>query len=620
MATFDSTKRSLADLIKDITLGKIQLPDFQRGWVWDDEHIRSLLVSVARSFPIGAVMLLETGGEAKFQIRPVEGIALDASVNAERLILDGQQRLTSLTQVLALQKPVDTTDDKKREVQRVYYIDIQKALDGQIEEAFIGVDENRKITKNFGRDVVLDLSTRDLEYENFYFPCSDLLSDSDWLSGLFSHSPHKMAAFFEFQKNVIKTFGNYQLPIIELRKDNGKLAVCVVFEKVNTGGVPLSVFELVTATYAAEGFNLRDDWYGSTLHKIGGRRKKLDKEATLKSIQATDFLQAVTLLHTLQLHQDDLSAGKTGKQVSAVSAKREAILNVPRSTYETWADQLADGFLLAAKFLRKQCIFGVKDLPYRTQVIPLACLLTKLKERWLEPKIYEKLSRWYWCGVLGELYGGAVETRIANDLDEVLNWIEEGDSEPRTVADAGFRPNRLDTLKTRNSAAYKGVHVLMMREGSRDFFWKETVGKLDIEDVAIDIHHIFPKDWCEKATPKISPRIYDSILNKTPISYKANRMIGGKAPSQYLETLQQHKQVGLSDADMDDLLRTHHIDPAFLRADNFQAFMEARKLSLLRLIENAMGKQILPSETDSAIEEEGEEGDEWVAASIGSTA
>lgn len=241
----------------------------------------------------------------------------------------------------------------------------------------------------------------------------------------------------------------------------------------------------------------------------------------------------MTLLHTLGLHRNDLSAGKTGKQVSAVSAKREALLNVPRSIYEAWADQLADGFLLAAKFLRKQCIFSVKDLPYRTQVIPLACLLTKLKERWLEPKIYEKLSRWYWCGVLGELYGGAVETRIANDLDEVLNWIEDGDSEPRTVADAGFRPNRLDTLKTRNSAAYKGVHVLMMREGSRDFFWKETVGKLDMEDVSIDIHHVFPKDWCEKTTPRISPRIYDSILNKTPISYKANRMIGGKAPSLY---------------------------------------------------------------------------------------
>jgi hypothetical protein len=160
----------------------------------------------------------------------------------------------------------------------------------------------------------------------------------------------------------------------------------------------------------------------------------------------------------------------------------------------------------------------------------------------------------------------------------------------------------------------------MMREGSRDFFWKETVGKLDIEDVAIDIHHIFPKDWCEKATPRISPRICDSILNKTPISYKANRMIGGKAPSLYLEMLQKHKQVGLSDAEMDDILRTHYIDPALLRADNFQGFIEARKLSLLSLIESAMGKQILPPETDSAIGEDDEEGDEWVAASVGSTA
>src|SRR5438477_12647428 len=106
MSTFDSTKTRLADLLKDITAGKLQLPDFQRGWVWDDEHIRSLLVSIARSFPIGAVMLLETGGEARFQVRLIEGIELpgDTSRLAEQLILDGQQRLTSLTQVLKLEK------------------------------------------------------------------------------------------------------------------------------------------------------------------------------------------------------------------------------------------------------------------------------------------------------------------------------------------------------------------------------------------------------------------------------------------------------------------------------------------------------------------------------------
>ena len=107
MSTFDSTKRLLPEILTDIVKGKIQLPDFQRGWVWDDDHIRSLLVSVARSFPVGAVMLLETGGEARFQLRPVEGITLPANAaGAELLILDGQQRLTTLTQVLALKTAV----------------------------------------------------------------------------------------------------------------------------------------------------------------------------------------------------------------------------------------------------------------------------------------------------------------------------------------------------------------------------------------------------------------------------------------------------------------------------------------------------------------------------------
>jgi uncharacterized protein with ParB-like and HNH nuclease domain len=96
MSNIDSTKTKLADLLEDIVEGLIQLPDFQRGWVWDDEHIRSLLVSIARSFPIGAIMLLETGGEARFQVRPVEGVSVSKANGAEMLILDGQQRLTSL--------------------------------------------------------------------------------------------------------------------------------------------------------------------------------------------------------------------------------------------------------------------------------------------------------------------------------------------------------------------------------------------------------------------------------------------------------------------------------------------------------------------------------------------
>jgi hypothetical protein len=247
--------------------GRLQLPDFQRGWVWDDEHIRSLLVSIARSFPIGAVMLLEIGGAVRFQVRPVEGVDLPqpSADLAEELILDGQQRLTSLTQVLRLAKPVATRDAKKKELQLHYYFDIDKALEGpaSLADAIVAVDEERTLRGDFGRKVVLDLSTQEKELAAFHFPCSQILDSSKpGSTRSFRPTDERFKRFIQFRKEVLDPFRSYMLPVISLKKATSKEAVCLVFEKVNTGGVPLSVFELVTATFAADGFNLRDDWFG----------------------------------------------------------------------------------------------------------------------------------------------------------------------------------------------------------------------------------------------------------------------------------------------------------------------------------------------------------------------
>ena len=603
MSTFDSTKTPLPEIIKQITEGKVQLPDFQRGWVWDDDHVRSLLVSVARSFPVGAVMLLDTGGDIRFQVRPIENLNFTGAIpEPERLILDGQQRLTSLTQVLALDTPVKTRNEKGKPIRRFYYIDINAALeDEQLDEAFIAVEEDRTIKTNFGRDIVLDLSSPQKECEAFYFPCNQILNSDAWEEDLQEFVPEKFGAYMQFRKQVLNAFRSYQLPLIALGKSTSKEAVCLVFEKVNTGGVPLSVFELVTASFAAESFNLRDEWYGSTLRKVTGRAERLKAEPVLDGVEPTDFLQAISLLHTHEKRRDDVAAGKTGKAVSAVSAKRGSVLSLTLQEYQRWAPNVKAGFLLAAKFLRKECFFAARDLPYRTQLVPLAAVLSQLKERWLEPKIHDKLTRWFWCGVLGELYGGAVETRMANDLEEVLAWIDGAGEEPRTIFDAAFQPSRLSTLRSRLSAAYKGLNTLILREGANDFFWKATIQELDHEEVALDIHHIFPKDWCEKQG--IKPAVFNAIINKTPISYKANRMIGAKAPSSYLLSLQTHKQVKLDDEAMNAILQSHRIDPATLRADDFKRFYELRQESLLSIVENAMGK----SAVRDAVEEIGDE-------------
>ena len=590
MSTFDSTKRSLPEILGDIVKGKIQLPDFQRGWVWDDDHIRSLMVSIARSFPVGAVMLLETGGEARFQLRGVEGVTIQPNVNAELLILDGQQRLTTLTQVLAINVPVKTRTDKGKPIERHYYWHIPTALEGgdRLDDSIVAVEPDRLLKSDFGRHVDLDLSSVEKECTQLYFPCDQILNSDLWEEALYKFAKENVPQFIMFRNEVIKAFRTYQLPVIQLHKSTSKEAVCLVFEKVNTGGVPLNVFELMTATFAADGYNLRDDWYGSRERNVSSRFERLCKDVILEQVETTDFLQAITMLHTLSKRQADWAAGKRDKQVTPVSAKRVSILSLELSDYKKWADLAEKGFTFSASFLRKEHIRDPRELPYRTQLAPLAAVLSFLQERWREPKINNKLSRWYWCGVLGELYGGAVESRIANDVEELLLWVSDDEAIPRTVAEANFSPDRLDRLQSRLSAAYKGINMLVLRDGAKDFFWKAEIKELGEEGIDLDIHHIFPKAWCESNS--ISSDIYNSIINKTPISYKANRMIGGSAPSVYLHKLQQHTQVQMQDAEMDELVKSHLINEEALRANDFNKFYQMRKESLLNLISKAMGK------------------------------
>ena len=82
----------LKDILDQIGRGEVQLPEFQRGWVWDDPHIRSLIASVSLGYPIGAVMFLEAGG-VPFKPRLFEGVCLTPQPTPKTFVLDGQQRV-----------------------------------------------------------------------------------------------------------------------------------------------------------------------------------------------------------------------------------------------------------------------------------------------------------------------------------------------------------------------------------------------------------------------------------------------------------------------------------------------------------------------------------------------
>lgn len=576
--------RPLTDLMKAVDNGAAQLPDFQRGWVWDDGRIKALILSVLHNFPVGAAMFLEYGNESiHFKHKPIEGSDADPVAEPDELILDGQQRLTSLYNALYSKKPVHTKTDKGKEIDRYYYLDIEKALDSSAddEEVVISIPATRQITSDFGRRIEKDLSTRQDEFRLKMFPLNIILNSGEeqgWQNeyyAYYNYDPAIIQQFTELFFKIIMPTQKYAMPVILLDKETPKEAVCQVFENVNTGGVSLTVFELVTAIFAMDDFPLRKDWEE--------RREMYFSGDLLNIVTATDFLTALTLLSSFR-------SGGT------VSCKKKDVLALTLTVYKQYADDLCRGFAIADRLLQEERIFSSRDLPYSTQLIPLAAICTVLMEgnRIYTATIRNRVKQWYWCGVFGELYGSANETRYANDLTQVVKWITDSDDLPKTVTDFFFNPTRLLGLQSRQSAAYKGIMALILKNHARDFNSGAEIDFSTYSNEKIDIHHVFPKDYCIRQEYDKSK--WNSIVNKTPISAGSNREIGGVAPSIYLSKIE--KRGSVLPADLDCYVETHWIDHMLLRNDDFQEFIIDRAKKLLSAIEAATGRTISGKDSD----------------------
>lgn len=594
---FQTPLYELSEYLKWTTTGKLQLPDFQRSYKWDEERVRQLLVTILRGHPLGVVMLLRSGNDQiRFKPRPIEGSGAPESQHAEWLLLDGQQRLTTLTQALTGDGVVHTMDSRGKLMDRCYYVDIRLALEGEdrIDEAVFSMPADRVERTDFGREVVRDFSTPDLERYAGVFPIR-LLFSSETMSWLFRLGDIEQAE--AFNERVLQPARTYNIPAIELDKETSKAAVATVFEKVNTGGLALNVFELLTATFAGDkdyfdahgtDFRLNDDWkltqQGFASHPVLG------------GLENTDFLQAVTLLTTRKRNLAHL-----GSRRPAISAKREDVLKLTLSDYLEWVDPLRKAFAWAADFLADRHIFDVRFLPYPKQLVPLACIKVVMggDADLLGPR--ERLVRWFWCGILGELYGGAIETRFVRDLEQVPAWArnDPGAATPNTVNDATFVESRLHSLRTRNAAAYKGIYALLLGNQARDWMEDKALDKVQYASLAVDIHHIFPKAWCDKND--IEDEWRESIVNKTAISAVTNRTIGGAAPSSYLEVIERKAQI--TPERLDTLLEAHLVPAALLRDDDFDEFFDGRRERLCALVEQAMGKAVPRDVEDGADED-----------------
>jgi len=612
---FETNPKDLKDILREAAEGRLQLPDFQRSYVWSDKDVKSLIASIARGFPVGALLTLESGGEVNFKPRVLEGVA-QVSVAPEQLLLDGQQRITSLYGALWGRQPMLTRAkrDRRKAVKRLYYLDIRVALADleNIENAIFAVTDAHIQLDGPGHNQLdgqghnrRDLSTRKSEFDAHAFPLNQVFDPWDWIFDWMAHwkalGTDVDSLRQKFKAQVLDVIQSYKMPVIKLAKTSSRAAICLIFEKVNVGGKKLDAFELVTAIFAGnkEPLDLRSDWDGDASKPgrrariLQGKTDKGNANQTLREVKNTDLLQAISLIHTRECRLAYTGSGDP----TQVSCKREALLALPLDKYRAHADAAEEGFRKAGRFLNEQKILWQKDVPYPAQIVGLATVFAlngKLAEA-VPSK--EKLALWFWRVALAEDFGSATESKLAKDVPELVRWIEGGD-EPDRLERLNFNEARLDNLWSRLSAAYKAINALLLRSGCQDFISGKPADLGTFYHDPMDIHHIFPKDWCKQKG--IKPEKYDSIVNKTPISAETNRSIGGQAPSAYLARIETECKI--TPARLNDILTTHLIDPDLLRADDFDGFYAARKRSLGILIAETtrrpMATDSLPEETE----------------------
>ena len=599
--SFQLQQHGIGDLLAKIRTGSIQLPDFQRSYKWDDDRIVQLLITVLRGHPLGVVMTLETGGHyVRFKPTPIAGVSSHGIGEPDLLLLDGQQRLTSLFQSLDGDGVVDTTDSRGKRMRRRYFVDVVACSDGieTGEDVVRSLPEDGIETGAFGRTGDIDVSTAEKQFERGLMPTTALFAPggaATWLATYIGAAgagnlPDRAGIMTGFLDRVGTPLNGYQIPMIRLDKTTTKEAVATVFEKVNTGGLPLDVFELLTATFAGDAayyrahgqdFRLVDDWALT--------QAVIDSHPVLADVRKTDVLQAVTLLATLEARR----AYKGAAKAPGVSARRDSILGLELEQYLQWGPQVRQALHWVAAFLHGQSIHTAAFLPYRTQVVPLLVLRVLLGHDIEKHAVSQRVGRWYWCGVLGERYGGTTETKFVLDVEQVPGWALAAlgggiAAEPATVAEASFVESRLLSLRTRGSAAYKGLYALLVSAGGKDWAQDAIIDHASYTALQVDIHHVFPRAWCDKHGIDADRR--ESVVNKTPLSKRTNQVIGGASPADYMTKLETVS--GLATAALDQVVHRHAIDPVTLRRADFDAYFTHRTAALVSIVEEAMGKRV----------------------------
>lgn len=556
--------KPLSTLIEGARDGTVVLPQFQREFVWGRDDVTDLVVSVLKGYFIGSFLMIRADQESSpFAIRPLQGVNLTLKeLQPEWMVLDGQQRLTSLHYVFAAPNiPLRGTKNPYR-----FFLDLKKILSDDIDGA---------VTTKRADWCAEDLK-RDNQFRTLVIPFTEVENWNDWINAyetwlLKRDQDHYLGEYFNKQRpvwnRIINNLQQFRVPLITLPKvpkdDADRIGeVCAIFEKMNSTGVQLSVYDLLTARLYKNDIDVHSLW-----------RESLDKHNRLAEFSDGEpdnygiyILRVIALMRGIEVKSKmlvNLSPLNFKQDWNIAAAYIEKALQRITSTN-------SDGF----------GAFTPKWAPYSTMVSTLAALLHFIETQKVGHHAYQYIRTWYWGSVFLERYAGAVETAITRDYRELIQAFmnPEYKASVFTEVDTRIISGNYSLLGvSRINSIYKGVMDLVAICGAKDFRANDS-----IEFHTLNDHHIFPRAYLNKFKTSEGKRLYNddeinSVVNRTLILESTNQQISNTAPADYLERFVPEVQRA-------SLLRTHFINNealAAMQANDYDGFRLHREQALL---------------------------------------
>ncbi len=504
-----TTSYSLRSLLDAVQAGRLTIPRFQRQFIWKEADVRRLVDSIARSYPVGSLLLLEKNPALQLASRRIEAELREADdldpadpsagIDADSYILDGQQRITSLTRVFM-----------NAGLRVAYYFDLKAILEEFDSESLDWIRTRRRKTRPdriegnrlLRADLVLDQKKASI-YVNEYIEDSPDFADCN--------RDRKWEAIAEIN-GIFETIRRYKIPVVTLEQDRGIEAICRVFETINSTGTRLSTFDLAVARFFPNP-DLRELWEQTLVDYPILQQFGVNGERVLQ------------VLYLVIATRDGRSAELSRGTLLALPPDRlaknwEWSVSMLASTYE-WA---------RAQGARPKSSGGPGTLPNTMILVAIAAVKALHRPNEEVFADLDFMRRWYFSQILQKGYSSrASNYQIGLFFNALKMYVREGIVPPvRDVAELS-----VDDIRRLRPAdvRYKVLQNIFAMSVRQDLL----TGDMITSESDLDDHHIYPYNAVKKHG--LDKNVLNSICNRIPILARTNRSLGEGYPHEYFGSL-----------------------------------------------------------------------------------